>query len=175
MRQRRQFHAWQFENEVELHLATLFRGPSSIREDTSTSESEITGDSYDSLPEELRSAGSYDATAEDGSDWDDIAEDQQVPIRSFLGQSLVEARLEVKRLLLFAVLQLKLESPNVTAEVAWRMLVIRLLHERVAEREREISITWVYAFGEPTQAHFRSVFESSVASIRALWNEAYDQ
>ena len=78
-------------------------------------------------------------------------------------------------MLLFAVLQIKVESPNVTAGVAWHMLVTRLILERVVERDSEVSITWVFAFGEPPQAHFRVVFEGSIASIQAMWNEAYDQ
>ena len=160
-RQRRQFHARQFEYETELHLATLFEGPLSGREGASTSGSESPDDSSDPNSDGPHGAEGFDVTAEDGSDWDNTeqAGSQQVN-RSFLGQSLVDAKSEVKRLLLLAVLQIKVESPTITPEVAWQTLVIWLKRDRVVERDSEVTIAWVFAFNEPAQAHFRSVFES---------------
>ena len=169
-RQRAHFHAQQLEYSTDLGLAALF-SQTSLDHDSSSD-----WESSDESSHESDEAARADFDTANNSDWSNLGnlESQPEPPRSFLGQSLLNARAETRRLLLLAVLQIKIESPNITADVAWQSLINWLRRDRVIVRDNEVVTTWMFAFNEPAGAHFRSVFESSVESVRAMWNEEYD-
>ena len=89
--------------------------------------------------------------------------------RTFIGRSLINSKLETKKLVLLAVLRLKVRSPNLTSESAWQQTVEWLRREHVIERDSEADTLWTYAFGEAPQDHFNQIWSSSVTAIRDLW------
>ena len=169
-RLRARFRAQQLEHATNLGLAALFS--EAARDDESSSSSQ---GSSDESSEEPAASPRFGPEAGYSSDWDslELPEGQPEAPRSFLGQSLLNIRTEARRLLLLAVLQIKIESPGISAEVAWRSLTNWLVRDRVIVRDNEVVTLWMFAFNEPAGAHFRSVFESSVESVRAMWNEEY--
>ena len=118
-----------------------------------------------------------EASSDPESNWDSIGNSsgQSEEVRTCLGEGIVNARIEIGRLFLFAVLQIRTDSPRITSSVAWQSLSARLIRERVFGSEHEVVTAWRFAFNEPTHAHFRSVFESSVSEIRNMWREVGDE
>ena len=89
--------------------------------------------------------------------------------RTYIGRSLIESKLETKKLILLAVLRLKVRSPNLTSESAWQQTIEWLRREHVVERDSEAETLWTYAFGEAPRDHFSQIWSSSVLEIRAIW------
>ena len=150
--------------ELDFGLASLFE------------QTEDVGPTPGAAANEYSTSASSTST-ETGSDWESIGEaagQSEVP-RTCFGEGLANARIEIRRLLLFSILQIRTDSPRLTSDVAWTSLTNRLIRERVYRSELEFSIAWRFAFGEPSGAHFRSVFESSLTEIRNLWREAGDE
>ena len=91
--------------------------------------------------------------------------------RTYIGRSLINSKLETKKLILLAVLRLKVRSPNLTSESAWQQTVEWLRREHVIERDSEADTLWMYAFGEAPRDHFSQIWSSSVVAIRRLWSD----
>ena len=91
--------------------------------------------------------------------------------RTYIGRSLINSKLETKKLVLLAVLRLKVRSPNLTSESAWQQTVEWLRREHVIERDSEADTLWTYAFGEAPHSHFNQIWSSSVTEIRNLWSD----
>ena len=89
----------------------------------------------------------------------------------YIGRSLINSKLETKKLILLAVLRLKVRSPNLTPESAWQQTVEWLRREHVIERDSEADTLWMYAFGEAPRDHFSQIWSSSVVAIRRLWSD----
>ena len=105
------------------------------------------------------------------SEWDEIDDTQEqrsVP-RSFWAQSFVDARSEVRRLFLYAIIAFWADTPDLDAEAAWTALVAKFHREAVFEYETDVIDAWRFAFNEPARAHFHSLYGSSLTAIRALW------
>ena len=90
--------------------------------------------------------------------------------RSFLGQTIVEARANVKRALLVATLEIKRDNPGRPAEFAWMLLTDRLVREEVVQWYSGVAQTWYFAFGQPARLHFLSIYNAESAVIEALWD-----
>ena len=90
--------------------------------------------------------------------------------RTSLGHCLVEARTDVRRSLIVAVIQIRQASPDINVRTAWLQLVDRLRHERVIVRESEAERMWAFAFNESAALHFRYILEADYAEIDELWN-----
>ena len=56
--------------------------------------------------------------------------------RTYIGRSLIESKVETKKLVLLAVLRLKVRSPNFTSDSAWQQVGEWLRRKHVIERER---------------------------------------
>lgn len=94
----------------------------------------------------------------------------QVTGRSFLGQTIVEARANVRRALLVATMEIRRENPGQPVDFAWMALQNRLVRERVVQWESEVSQTWYFAFNQPARLHFQSIYQADLAAIEALWD-----
>ena len=128
--------------------------------DSDTAES---GDSYINGSSGSSSGSSSSSNTESG--------DRDHPI-SFIRAGLTCARSEVRKLLLFAVLKIKISTPRYTSDVAWNSLVARLRRENIFENDQEVIVAWRFAFREPAHAHFRAIFEGSASDLYEAWREA---
>ena len=140
---------------------------------------EGTGSTTDEVSEEEGAVG-YSAEARAGVEfWDQFSLQDSTPelpsrgldtSRSFLGQTIVEARANVKRALLVATLEIKRDNPGRSAEFAWMLLNDRLVRERVVQWYGEVAQTWYFAFNQPARIHFLSIYQAEPAVIEALWD-----
>ena len=168
-RRRQRFRADNFERELDWNLETLFWEEQ--QSTVSSSSSPINTSSDES--EELEGAVGYDAGARRESDWDEIPPTRgEFRERSILAQCLVDARFEVQRLLLLAIIQIKVENRNFNSEEAWQALRSWLTSEGVTERREDADSVWWYAF---RGREFSQVFDSSLNEIRLMWREAHDR
>ena len=152
------------------HLDSLFDG--------SVWGHEGTGPAADESSEE-EGAGGYDAGARAESEfWDQLSLEDYPGLasssldvgRTILGQTIVEARANVKRALLVATLEIKRDNPGRPAEFAWMLLNDRLVRGRVVQWYGEVSQTWYFAFGQPARLHFLSIYQAEPPVIEALWD-----
>ena len=152
------------------HLDSLFDG--------SVWGHEGTDSTADESPEEEGAVG-YDAGARPENEfWDQLSLEDFPGLtsnspdagRTFLGQTIVEARANVKRALLVATLEIKRDNPGRSAEFAWMLLNDRLVRERVVQWYSEVSQTWYFAFGRPARLHFLSIYQAEPPIIEALWD-----
>ena len=104
-------------------------------------------------------------------DWNSVATNRLYidEERTQLGNCLVDARADVKRSLLIAVIQIRESSPEIGARTGWLRLVARLQREGVIERDVEASRMWTFAFNEHAATHFRYIFEADFAILYDLW------
>ena len=152
------------------HLNSLYNG--------SVWGHEGTGSTTDEVSEEGAVGYSAEARAE-VEFWDQLSLQDSAPelpsrgldtSRSFLGQTIVEARANVKRALLVATLEIKRDNLGHSAEFAWMLLNDRLVRERVVQWYGEVAQTWYFAFNQPARIHFLSIYQAEPAVIEALWD-----
>ena len=165
-RRRQRFRADNFERELEWNLETLFWEEQAT---VSLASSSYYSSSDDS--EELEGAVGYDTGARPENDWGELQPNRsEFRERSILGQCLVDAQFEVQRLLLLAIIQIKVENRNFNSEDAWQALCSWLISESVTEQREDADSVWWYAF---RGREFGQVFDSSLHEIRLMWREAH--
>ena len=105
------------------------------------------------------------------SEWDEIDETQgqRGTPRTVWGRCFVDAKAEVRRLFLYAITVSWADSPGLDADAAWMSLVAWCQREAVFESDSDVARAWAFAFDQPAHAHFRTLYNSSLATIRSLW------
>lgn len=76
-------------------------------------------------------------------------------------------RRNTRRFFFFELLQIRERFPEVSVDSGWSRLVARLAQIGFYPSAEEVARAWMIAFGEAPHAHFRSLFEQDVDSLRA--------
>ena len=80
------------------------------------------------------------------------------------------AKADIRRCLLWYILDIRRSNPNVEAETAWTQLVDRLVQERAITQASEAENLWRVAFGSPREESFQHLVGSSTQDLIALWS-----
>ena len=159
----RRLDARRWDAVIDWGLRRLFGDVQTTSSDELSDSSESGSSSSHHSIQELPEAVYYD---------DQDVELRRTPVRSLLGQGLQIAKLEVRKLLLIATLETKVDNPNRPYDAAWDALVVRLRNEGVYPNESALVVAWKFAFGDPALHQFRTVYESPIPVIQAHWRDA---
>ena len=113
-------------------------------------------------PEEEASTDSDLGSLPENPAASDLPED-----RSTLEQGITIARSTTRTLLLLAVLRLRRDT-HLTADDAWNRLTSRVIREQICDNCQQLATIWLFAFREPPQMHFRSLFLGDINIIYGM-------